>query len=77
VRGEGWDKLLPVNLAQTGLIVRGRVSVEISYRYGLLKGTECRKHDLDRVRRLRLAEAATGRLFYDARPVRGAAASRD
>ena len=67
VEGEGLDRMVPVNLAQTGLVVHGEVSVDISYRYGLLKGTSCRKQDLERVQDLQLAEAATGRLFYDAR----------
>jgi hypothetical protein len=75
VKGEGLDQMMPVNLAQTGLVIHGTVSLEISYRYGLLNGTSCRKRDLERVRQLQLAEAATGRLFYDSRQGRIAGGS--
>jgi hypothetical protein len=67
VKGGGVERIVPVNLAQTGLIVRGRVSVDLAYRYGLAKGTSCRKRDLERIRRLNLEEAASGRLFHDFR----------
>jgi hypothetical protein len=67
VEGQGLDRMIPVNLSQTGLIVRGKVSLDIAYRYGLVKGTSCRKDDLQRIRKLDLEEAATGRLFFDAR----------
>lgn len=66
--GEGLDQIIPVNLAQTGLVVHGKVSLDISYHYGLLKGTSCRKQDLERIKKLQLEEAATGRLFHDDRP---------
>jgi hypothetical protein len=67
IKGQGLDRMIPVNLSQTGLIVRGKVSLDIAYRYGLVKGTSCRKDDLQRIRKLDLEEAATGRLFFDAR----------
>jgi hypothetical protein len=66
VEGQGLDRMIPVNLSQTGLVVRGKVSLDIAYRYGLVKGTSCRKQDLERIRKLDLEEAATGRLFFDA-----------
>lgn len=70
VEGEGLNQTIPVNLAQTGLVVHGKVSLNISYRYGLINGTTCRKKDLERIKRLQLEDAATGRLFHDARPTR-------
>jgi hypothetical protein len=70
VEGQGLERMIPVNLSQSGLVVRGKVSLDISYRYGLVKGTSCRKQDLERARMLNLEEAATGRLFHDARPTR-------
>ena len=70
VEGEGLDQMIPVNLAQTGLVIHGKVMLDISYRYGLLKGTSCRKQDLERIKQLNLEEAATGRLFHDSRPVK-------
>ena len=73
VEGDGLDRVIPVNLAQTGLVVHGKISLDISYRYGLLKGTSCRKQDLERIKKLNLEEAATGRLFHDARPARSGA----
>jgi hypothetical protein len=73
VKGQGLDRMIPVNLSQTGLVVRGKVSLDISYHYGLVKGTACRKQDLERIKKLNLEEAASGRLFHDARPARAAA----
>ena len=73
IEGEGLVQMIPVNLAQTGLVVRGKVALDISYRYGLIKGTACRKKDLERIKKLDLEEAATGRLFHDSRPARSAA----
>lgn len=61
--GTGLERILPVNLAQTGLLVEGEVDVEIRYRYGLIKGPDCRKADVERIKRLKLREAAKGRLF--------------
>lgn len=63
VGGNGLEQIVPVNLAQIGLVVHGEVSLDIEYRYGLIKGTECRKKDLERANALHLAEAAQGRLF--------------
>jgi hypothetical protein len=63
VEGEGVEELIPVNLAQSGIVFSGNLSVAISYRYGLLHGTECRKQDLERIKRLGLETAAVGRLF--------------
>ncbi len=63
VEGNGLEQLIPVNLAQIGLVVHGEVSLKIEYRYGVIKGTECRKQDLQRANALHLAEAAQGRLF--------------
>lgn len=65
--GAGLVRMLPVNLAQTGLLVRGEFSVEIRYRYGMVSGTSCRKQDLKRITDLGLENAATGRLFHDSR----------
>jgi hypothetical protein len=67
VEGTGLDRIVPVNLAQIGLIIRGSASLDISYRYGLLSGTACRKRDLQRIDKLGLAEVAPGRLFYSPR----------
>lgn len=66
--GTGVERLLPVNLAQTGVIVRGEASFDIVYRYGLFGHASCRKRDLERVRDLGLEDAVTGRLFADQRP---------
>ena len=49
VRGTGLDRIIPVNLAQTGLVIRGSASLDIVYRYGLLSGTSCRKKDRQRI----------------------------
>jgi hypothetical protein len=54
---------MPVNLAQTGVLVTGSVDLVIRYRYGLINGMQCRKKDINRITRLKLREAATGRLF--------------
>lgn len=67
IRGTGLERKLPVNLSQTGIVIQGDASVEISYRYGLSGGVSCRKKDLQRARALGLENAATGRLFHDAR----------
>jgi len=72
VDGQGLDRVMPVDLSLTGVVVRGQVSLEISYRYGLLKGSTCRKQDLERIKALNLEDAATGRLFRDSRPVKSA-----
>jgi hypothetical protein len=66
--GQGLQRLVPVNLSQVGVIVRGDFSIEIGYYYGLLSGTSCRKKDLMRVKSMDLENAATGRLFLDTRP---------
>ena len=63
--GKGLKQIIPVNMAQIGLVVSGKVSVDISYRYGLFSGTQCRRDDLDRIRDLDLARAAEGRLFLN------------
>jgi hypothetical protein len=67
-RGAGVNRLVPVNLAQTGLLIHGAASVDIVYRYGLTSGTACRARDLARIKALDLENAATGRLFRDTRP---------
>jgi hypothetical protein len=67
VEGQGFEKLFPVNLAQIGLVFQGQLSVDISFRYGPIHGTSCRRQDLERIRQLQLEKAATGRLFFDAR----------
>lgn len=72
VEGSGLLAVVPANLSQTGLVIRGNTSVRISYRYGLLHGTSCRRDDLERIKRLDLEEAATGRVFRDARPKQSA-----
>ena len=66
--GAGLDRLIPVNLSQTGLLVHGEASIDIVYRYGLISGTSCRGQDLARIKALDLENAATGRLFRDTRP---------
>ena len=66
--GTGLDRIVPVNLAQIGLVVTGSFSVDIVYRYGLFAGTSCRKRDLERIKALDLEEAAVGRLFLDPSP---------
>lgn len=67
--GAGLDRLMPVNLAQTGLLIHGKASIDIVYRYGLISGTACRGQDLARIKALVLENAATGRLFRDTRPL--------
>jgi hypothetical protein len=67
VQGTGLDRLIPINLAQIGLIIRGSALLDISYRYGLISGTSCRNEDRRRIDKLRLAEIAPGRLFYSPR----------
>ena len=42
----GLDRLIPVNLAQTGLLIHGKASIDIVYRYGLISGTACHGQDL-------------------------------
>ena len=61
--GVGLKEIIPVNLAQTGVVIEGRAKVRISYRYGLGKGASCRKMDLERINGLRLKEEAPGRVF--------------
>lgn len=69
-RGKSLESMVPVNLAQVGLLIRGDADIEISYRFGLFAGVSCRKHDLERAKSLGLENAATGRLFHDSRPKR-------
>jgi hypothetical protein len=66
--GAGLDRLIPVNLSQTGLLIHGKASIDVVYRYGLISGTSCRGQDLARIKALDLENAATGRLFRDTRP---------
>jgi hypothetical protein len=61
--GAGFVDLVPVNLAQTGLLIEGDAEVEIRYRFGLFSGTECRAEDRARATALGLDEASAGRLF--------------
>jgi len=67
IDGVGVERMIPVNLAQIGVVIRGRATFDIAYRYGLVAGTTCRSLDLQRVRALDLEDAATGRLFFDPR----------
>jgi hypothetical protein len=55
---------MAVDLSLTRLLGRGKVSLDITYRYSPLKGTACSKQDLERLTALDLETAATGRLFY-------------
>jgi hypothetical protein len=67
INGVGIERMVPVNLAQIGVVIRGRASLSIQYRYGLVAGTTCRGLDLERIKALDLEDAATGRLFRDLR----------
>jgi len=63
--GPGLKRMVPVNLAQIGLLIEGDAAIDIRYRYGLISGSTCRKQDLESARDLGLDETATGRLFRD------------
>ncbi len=63
----GIKKIIQVNLSQVGIIIKGQTDVKIGYHYGVLKGTSCRRRDIDRLKALDLDNAASGRLFVDYR----------
>jgi hypothetical protein len=54
---QGTAQLIPVNLQQTGLLFRGDVTAEITYRFGLFQDSRCRAEDLMRADRLHLKDA--------------------
>ena len=54
---QGTAQLIPVNLQQTGLLFRGDVTAEITYRFGLFQDSRCRAEDLMRADRLQLKDA--------------------
>ena len=65
--GVGIVDIIPVNFGLVGLVIEGSVSVDLTYQYGLLSGTSCRKDDLERLRVLKVNEAVEGTLFFDPR----------
>jgi len=65
--GAGIVDIIPVNFGLVGLVIEGAVSVNLTYQYGLLSGTSCRKDDLERLRVLKVNEAVEGTLFFDPR----------
>jgi hypothetical protein len=50
-------RLIPVNLQQIGLLFRGELDANISYRFGPLDQPGCRREDLHRADRLQLRNA--------------------
>lgn len=62
LEGDATSRLMPVNLAQTGLLFHGEVSVDITYRYGLIAGTTCRDADIERVYQLDISGALEGEI---------------
>ena len=63
VSGEGLVEKIPVNLAQVGLLVAGHAKLRLIYRFGPWSGAECRKMDLDRIKRLKLKQGSVGKIF--------------